>query len=101
MASLLTRLRLSPLPEVAAFLVQRAQQNHELQDALDDGLENYTQGAEVIMKALAVLLDEWLEEGALVLHNTDQFTDPHAWLAISDHLEVVQQFRELLPSPVA
>ena len=66
--------------------------------ALDDGLEDYTQGAEVVVKALCALLDEWLNEGHEVLHNTDQMGNPYVWLAIKDHLEVIEAFRRLLPS---
>lgn len=92
----LDHLRLSPLPAVAAFLVQRAQSNQQLQDALDDGLDDYTQGAEVIVTALRDLLDEWLEEGRQQSYEVNQGTEPFKWLAISDHLEIVQQFRDLL-----
>ena len=92
----LDHIRLSPLPDVAAFLVQRAQGNDELQAALDDGLDDYTQGAEVVLTALRDLLDAWLNEGQETLLNTSQGAEPFKWLAISDHLEIVQQFRQLL-----
>ena len=92
----ITRFRLSPLPPVAAFLVQRAQTHQPLQDALDDGLEDYEQGAEVIVEALRALLDAWLAEGEEQLLRVNEFTEPFKWLAMTDHLEVVQGFRQLL-----
>jgi hypothetical protein len=92
----LAHLRLSPLPAVAAFLVQRAQRHEPLQAALDDGLADYTQGAEVILEALRALLDEGLQEGQQVLDETNPFADPFQVLAVTDHLQVVQAFRELL-----
>ena len=95
-ASLHLRLRLSPLPPVAAFLVAHAQGNEELQAQLDDGLEDYTQGAEVVLEGLRAGLDAWLEEGRETLYRTSQGAEPFVWLAISDHLEIVEQFRELL-----
>lgn len=91
-----SRFALSPLPALPGFLVQRAQFNEQLQAALDDGLDDYTEGAEVMLTALRALLDEWLSEGGETLYNTNQFTEPYMWLAISDQLEVVQTFRNLL-----
>lgn len=92
----LDHIRLSPLPDVAAFLVQRAQVHQPLQDALDDGLEDYTEGAEVILTALRALLDEWLEEGRQQSYEVNKDAEPFKWLALSDHLEIVEQFRQLL-----
>jgi hypothetical protein len=92
----LDHLRLSPLPDVAAFLVQRAQSNDELQAALDDGLDDYTQGAEVVLTALRALLDEWLDEGRQQSYEVNRDAEPFKWLALSDHLEIVQHFRDLL-----
>ena len=92
----LTRFRLSPLPKLATFLVQRAQQNEVLQAALDDGFEDYSEGAEVMLSALRALLDEYLDEGQDVMRHTDEFGEPYKWLAIADQLEVVQTFRNLL-----
>ncbi|UOQ96618.1 hypothetical protein MUN81_15385 [Hymenobacter sp. 5317J-9] len=92
----LTRFRLSTLPALAPFLVQRAQTNEPLQAALDDGLADYTEGAEVMLTALRALLDEWLHEGQQTLFEVDEFADPYKWLAMSDQLEVVQTFRNLL-----
>ena len=91
-----SRFNLSPLPPLGAFLVTRAQDNDELQAALDDGLANYTEGAEVVLKALRALLDQWLEEGQQEQYRVDQFLEPYKWLAITDHLEAVQTFRNLL-----
>ena len=92
----LSRFSLSSLPPLAPFLVQRAQQNEELQAALDDGLEDYTEGAEVILTALRVLLNEYLHEGQQLLVETNQGMEPFKWLAMSDQLEAVQLFRDLL-----
>ncbi|WP_210521909.1 hypothetical protein [Hymenobacter terricola] len=91
-----SRFALSPLPALATFLVQRAQGNEQLQAALDDGLEDYMEGAEVMLTALRALLDEWLSDGQEVLFTTNEFTEPYKWLAIADQLEVVQTFRNLL-----
>lgn len=88
--------RLSPLPAVADFLLERAPQNQDLQDALDDGLEDYVEGGEVIMQALRWGLDEWLSESRYLLMSTNQFTQPFVWLAGSAHIEAVQAFRDLL-----
>jgi hypothetical protein len=92
----LSRFSLSSLPQLAPFLVQRAQANEELQAALDDGLEDYTEGAEVILIALRALLNEYLHEGQQLLYETNQSLEPFKWLAISDQLEAVQTFRDLL-----
>jgi len=92
----LSRFSLSSLPQLAPFLVQRAQINEELQAALDDGLEDYTEGAEVMLTALRALLDEYLYEGQQQLFETNQGLEPFKWLAISDQLEAVQTFRDLL-----
>lgn len=91
-----SRFTLSPLPPLGAFLVERAQRNEELQAALDDGLEDYTQGATVVLTALKALLDEWLEEGQQGQREVNQFTEPYKWLAIAEHLAAVQTFRNLL-----
>ncbi|MBO2007557.1 hypothetical protein [Hymenobacter negativus] len=92
----LSRFTLSVLPQLAPFLVQRAQANEALQAALDDGLEDYTEGAEVMLTALRALLDEYLHEGQQQLFETNQALEPFTWLAISDQLEAVQAFRDLL-----
>jgi hypothetical protein len=91
-----SRFSLSSLPQLAPFLVQRAQTNEELQTALDDGLADYTEGAEVMLTALRALLDEYLHEGRQQLVETNQGLEPFKWLAISDQLEAVQAFRDLL-----
>jgi hypothetical protein len=88
--------RLSPLPAVADFLLERAPHNEDLQAALDDGLEDYAEGGEVIMKALRAGLDEWLDEASYQLRGTNEFTQPFVWLAGSAHIEAVQAFRDLL-----
>ncbi|MVN79320.1 hypothetical protein GO988_23555 [Hymenobacter sp. HMF4947] len=89
-------LRLSPLPPVADFLLENAPHNQTLQDALDDGLEDYTEGGEVIMMALRDGLDEWLSHSSFLLRQTNQFTQPYVFLAGSAHIEAVQAFRDLL-----
>ena len=53
-------------------------------------------GAQVLALTMTYLLDEWLREGDDKLSLLNRDVDPYAWLATSDHLEVVQTFRELL-----
>ena len=60
-----------------------------------DKLLQEPRGTQVLL-ALTYLLDEWLREGADQLSCLNRDVDPYAWLATSDHLEVVQTFRELL-----
>lgn len=45
---------------------------------------------------MSYLLDEWLREGDELLPRLNKDLDPYTWLATSDHLEVVQTFRELV-----
>ena len=92
----LSHFTLASLPSLAPFLVQRAQTNEQLQAALDDGLEDYTEGAEVMLTALRALLNEYLQEGQHQLFETNQALEPYKWLAIADQLEAVQTFRDLL-----
>jgi hypothetical protein len=92
----LARYSLSSLPPLAPFLVRRAQANEELQAALDDGLADYTEGAEVMLTALRALLDEYLSEGQQQLCETSQALEPFKWLATADQLAAVQTFRDLL-----
>lgn len=53
-------------------------------------------GAQMLVLAMTYLLDEWLREGDDTLKGINKDLDAYAWLATSDHLEVVQTFRELL-----
>lgn len=62
---------------------------------LDKLLENPL-GARVLLLTMRFRLDEWLEEGQEQLQRTNRDTEPFDWLATSDHLELVQTFRELL-----
>ncbi|MDO7885350.1 hypothetical protein [Hymenobacter cheonanensis] len=61
-----------------------------------DALLEHPAGARALMLTVRFLLDEWLEEGEDKLKAINRDLDPYAWLATSDHLEVVQTFRELL-----
>jgi hypothetical protein len=89
-------LRLSPLAGLPDFLNQHALANQDLNDALVDGLENDEQGADVVMDALRAALDGWLYEAREQQYRTPQFTNPFEYLAIVDHIAVVEAFRELL-----
>ena len=61
-----------------------------------DKLLEHPLGAQVLLLTLRFRLDEWLEAGEKQLQRTNRDTEPFDWLASSDHLEVVQTFRELL-----
>ena len=102
---------LSKLQPLAPYLAQGADIDSGLLDVLQDALpekqaDNLAKlldkllqeprGAQVLMLAMTYLLDEWLREGADTLSCINKDLDPYAWLATSDHLEVVQTFRELL-----
>lgn len=61
-----------------------------------DKLLEHPLGARVLLLTIRFRLDEWLEEGQERLQCINQGAEPFEWLATSDHLEVVQTFRELL-----
>jgi len=61
-----------------------------------DKLLEHPLGARVLLLTMRFRLDEWLEAGEEKLQGLNRDLDPYAWLATSDHLEVVQTFRELL-----
>ena len=102
---------LSKLQPLAPYLAQGADIDSGLMDVLQDALPEKQvdklaklldklllepRGAQVLVLALTYLLDEWLREGDDALKCINRDLDPFAWLATSDHLEVVQTFRELL-----
>lgn len=102
---------LSKLQPLAQRLAQGADIDSGLLDVLQDALPEKQadklaklldkllqepRGAQVLALALTYLLDEWLREGVNTLSGINKGLDPYAWLATSDHLEVVQTFRELL-----
>jgi hypothetical protein len=106
-----TRFQLSRLQPLAHYLSQGADVDSELADALEaelppkqvdkllkllDKLLQEPRGAQVLALTMTYLLDEWLREGEDALGCINKELDPYAWLATSDHLEVVQTFRELL-----
>ncbi len=61
-----------------------------------DKLLEHPLGAQVLLLTFSFQLDTWLEEGQERLQRINQGTEPFDWLATSDHLELVQTFRELL-----
>lgn len=61
-----------------------------------DKLLQEPKGAQALVLTVTYLLDEWLREGDDKLSRLNKDLEPYAWLATSDHLEVVQTFRELL-----
>jgi hypothetical protein len=61
-----------------------------------DKLLEHPLGARVLLLTIRFRLDEWLEAGDDKLKGLNRDLDPYAWLATSDHVEVVQTFRELL-----
>lgn len=63
---------------------------------LVDNLLLHPRGAEVLTLTLCFLLDEWLRDAGERLQRTNQAAEPYAWLATSDHMQVVQTFRNLL-----
>ena len=73
-----SRFNLSTLPPLGAFLVER------------------TGGNKRMLTVMRELLDAYLEEGQQLQFQTDEFADPYQWLAITDQLEVVQTFRNIL-----
>jgi hypothetical protein len=106
-----TRFRLSRLQPLAEYLAQGADIDSGLAEALEaelppkeadklvkllDKLLQEPRGAEVLLLTIRYLLDEWMAESSEVLYQTKQDLEPFPWLATSDHLEVVQTFRELL-----
>lgn len=104
-------LSLSKLPPLAPHLAQGIDIDSGLMEVLEallppkkldavvkllDKLLEHPLGARVLLLTLRFRLDEWLEEGEEKLQVVNRDLDPYAWLATSDHLEVVQTFRELL-----
>lgn len=102
---------LSRLPPLAPYLGQGADIDSELLEALEEALpakqvdklvkllDKLLQeplGARVLVLTVTYLLDEWLREGDDQLSRISKELDPYTWLATSDHMEVVQTFRELL-----
>jgi hypothetical protein len=102
---------LSRLQHLSKYLVQSIDIDSGLMDALEewlppkeadklakllDKLLQEPRGAEVLALTMTYLLDEWLREGESMLNRVNRDLDPYAWLATSDHLEVVKTFRELL-----
>jgi hypothetical protein len=103
--------RLSRLESLSQYLAQGADIDSGLMEALVEALppkqvDNLAKlldkllqeprGAEVLALTMAYLLDEWLKESGDVLSRINKDLDPYTWLATSDHLEVVQTFRQLL-----
>jgi hypothetical protein len=104
-------LNLSRLQPLAQYLAQGVDIDSGLADALEaqlppkkvdsvvkllDKLLQEPLGAQVLAITMTYLLDEWLREGGEMLTRVNKELDPYTWLATSDHLEVVQTFRELL-----
>jgi hypothetical protein len=104
-------LLLSRLQPLAEYLAKGADIDSGLSEALEerllpkkvdalvkllDKLLQEPLGAEVLALTMTYLLDEWLREAEDKLSLINKDLDPYAWLATSDHLEVVQTFRELL-----
>lgn len=95
---------LSRLQPLAQYLSQGADIVSGLADALEAALPpkqaykllQEPGGAQVVALTMTYLLDEWMREGEELLTRINRDTDPYTWLATSDHLEVVQTFRELL-----
>jgi hypothetical protein len=104
-------LLLSRLEPLHAYLGRGADIDSELMEALEaalpkkqvdklvkllDKLLQEPQGAQVLVLTMTYLLDEWLKTGDDRLQRINRDAEPFAWLATSDHLEVVQTFRQLL-----
>ncbi len=104
-------LLLSRLQPLAQYMVQGVDIDSGLLEALEevipakeadklakllDKLLQEPRGAQALVLTMTYLLDEWLREGDDKLSRINKDLDPYAWLATSDHLEVVQTFRELL-----
>ena len=102
---------LSRLQPLAQYLAKGADIDSGLAEALEaelppkqadtlvkllDKLLQEPRGAQVLVLTMTYLLDEWLKEGDDRLLRINKDLDPYTWLATSDHLEVVQTFRQLL-----
>lgn len=103
-------LYLSRLQPLAQYLVQGVDTDSGLLDVLEEALPpkeadrlaklldkllQEPNGARVLALTMGYLLDEWLREGTDTLSRINKDLDPYTWLATSDHLEVVQDFRNL------
>ncbi|MDB5270242.1 MAG: hypothetical protein JWP58_3282 [Hymenobacter sp.] len=88
-------LTLSDLPSVAEFIAERAARSETWAEGFDDVL-NHDDGAKLAVQVLREVLDEWLQFADWQKHNADAFTDPFKFLAATDHIEVVQKFRDVL-----
>jgi hypothetical protein len=106
-----TRFQLSRLQPLAEYLAHGADIDSRLFEALEEALPGKEtdkllklldkllqepRGALSLLLTMRYVLDEWLTEGQATLWRTNQGLEPYAWLATSDHLEVVQTFRQLL-----
>ena len=104
-------INLSRLEPLKPYLAQGIDIDSGLMDALEDVLPpkkvdavvklldkllQHPLGAQVLLLTLRFRLDEWVEASEKQLQRTNRGTEPFEWLASSDHLEVVQTFRELL-----
>lgn len=102
---------LSKLRPLAQYLAQGTDIDSGLMDVLEEALPEKQadkvaklldkllqepQGARALVLTMTYLLDEWLREGDDTLTRINKDLDPYTWLATSDHLEVVQTFRELV-----
>jgi|GEM_PF-2389943 len=105
------RFRLSTLQPLSEFLVQGLDPTAGLLDTLEESLPGrsndkmlealaklleHERSTEAIVRTVAYLLDEWLQKSDVKLMRVNQQMEPFTWLATSDHLEVVQHFRQLL-----
>jgi hypothetical protein len=88
-------LTLSDLPAVAEFLAERGARNERLLNNLPN-VSDADEGAQLLVQGLRDVLDEWLQYADWQKHNADAFTDPFKFLGATDHIEVVQKFRDVL-----
>jgi hypothetical protein len=90
-----TRLALSPLPPMSSWLVEHGVRDEDLTEAVDNA-DSYAEVAPAVVDALGRALDEWLEYSNTKRYEKDAFTEPYVYLAMTEHIEVVQAFRDLL-----
>ena len=88
-------LTLSDLPSVAEFIAERGARSDTWAEGFDD-VVTHADGAKLAVQVLREVLDEWLQYADWQKHNADAFTDPFKFLAATDHIEVVQKFRDVL-----